>query len=215
RKFGRDDVVKIESLLPLTGGDGKYTRDYEYICGKGDLNECNGIEAPLTITTSKGEETFDFYYVVSSEFPKIPRCLLGTVSEDFTNSAPTLMGIDMDGDGFIAAFDCDDTNGDVNPLAAEVEGNDVDENCDNSLTSVVELVAYGISIGPNPNQGLFRVITPDYRTYDLVLYNLSGQVVRRVAGSGELVVRDLVSGTYLVSIRNNGHLLGSEKIIVL
>lgn len=230
-RFGPDEDGNMKELLPsfqlragLRPGDGitapcgpysgKYTRDYEYVCGKGDLNECNGIEASVTLNTSKGRETFDFFYVVSSTFPQIPRCMLGTVSTDFGNGEPVLTGPDLDNDGFIAEFDCDDTDPTINPLAEEIEGNDVDENCDDSLTSTRELSLEGISIGPNPNQGTFWVNTTTNQNYELRLYALSGQLIRRLNGNGQLVFREVPRGVYLVSVRAGGRLLGSSKIMV-
>ncbi|HSL56510.1 MAG TPA: MopE-related protein [Acidimicrobiales bacterium] len=51
-----------------------------------------------------------------------------------TISAGVCVQSDLDGDGFtVEAGDCDDTDPTVNPDAAEVVGNDVDENCDGSL----------------------------------------------------------------------------------
>ena len=59
--------------------NGKYTNDYEYISGLGDLDECNGIEANITIS----DDTFSYYYVITDYFPVIPRCISGTPSYDF------------------------------------------------------------------------------------------------------------------------------------
>ena len=42
----------------------------------------------------------------------------------------TAVDLDVDGDGFDAGEDCDDTRADVNPGAAEVAWNEVDEDCD-------------------------------------------------------------------------------------
>ncbi|MEM9258765.1 MAG: sulfatase-like hydrolase/transferase [Bacteroidota bacterium] len=231
-RFGPDEDGNMKELFPsfqlrsgLRPGDGivepcgpytgKYTRDYEYICGKGDLNECNGIEAAVTIPTSQGEETFNFYYVITSDFPQIPRCLLGNVSEDFENSAATLMGEDRDQDGFIADFDCDDTNPNINPIAAEIEGNQVDENCDGTLTSVYDLALAGVSIGPNPNEGNFWVKTPRNKTYELQLTTVNGRMVRQVSGNGQFTFQELPGGTYTLSVTSGGRFLGTSKVIVL
>lgn len=64
--------------------DGKYTNDYEYVSGLGDLDECNGIERSITLTTQAGQtETFNYFYVITEDFPVIGRCLSGTPDNDF------------------------------------------------------------------------------------------------------------------------------------
>ena len=63
--------------------DGRYTRDYEYTSNLGDLDECNGVANTVTITTAIGEETFDYYYVITEDFPQIPRCFSGTPHQSF------------------------------------------------------------------------------------------------------------------------------------
>ena len=64
--------------------DGQYTNDYEYVSGLGDLDECNGIERSITLTTEAGEsETFCYFYVITEDFPIIGRCLSGTPDNDF------------------------------------------------------------------------------------------------------------------------------------
>ncbi|MEM6879476.1 MAG: YHYH protein [Bacteroidota bacterium] len=230
-RFGPDEDGNMKEMFPsyqlragLRPGDGisepcgpytgKYTRDYEYVCGKGDLNECNGIHAEVTVTTSQGEETFDFYYVVTTDFPQIPRCMLGNVSTDFENNSAVLMGQDLDGDGFVGSYDCDDNNPDINPLAEEIEGNDIDENCDGELTSVLDLTSAGISIGPNPNAGTFWVETPTSNQYELQLIATSGQVLQHLTGSGEFIFQGIPVGVYFLNISSQGEYLGTGKIIV-
>ncbi len=108
-KFGPDGSGGITSLEPSyrlkTGerpGDGdsepcgiyngKYTNDYEYVEGLGDLDECNGISRQVSITTdAEGEpETFDYFYVVTDNHPILPRCFSGTPDDSFllNQSAP-------------------------------------------------------------------------------------------------------------------------------
>jgi len=59
--------------------NGKYTNDYEFVNGVGDLDECNGIDRSITL--SKG--TYSYFYVITEEFPVISRCLVGTPNESF------------------------------------------------------------------------------------------------------------------------------------
>jgi len=146
-KFGPDATGQIKELSPsfqLKSGErpgdgivapcgpytGKYSVDYEYVNGLGDLDECNGINATITLETDIGTETFDYYYVITSTFPQIGRCLKGNVSADFENSADPITGVDMDGDGYLSQFECDDTNFDINPSAIDIPNNGIDEDCD-------------------------------------------------------------------------------------
>lgn len=51
---------------------GQYTEDYQFISGSGDLDNCNGV-------TIEGE----YGYVLTKQFPFIPRCLNGTPDPSF------------------------------------------------------------------------------------------------------------------------------------
>lgn len=70
---------------PCGSYNGKYTNDYEYIDGNGDLDACNGIERNITLNTSVGSETFSYFYVITEAFPQIPRCLSGAPDSSFDN----------------------------------------------------------------------------------------------------------------------------------
>ncbi|RNC85300.1 MAG: YHYH protein [Balneola sp.] len=58
--------------------DATYIQDFEYIEGSGDLDECNGRYG---VTPEYPEGTY--YYVITSDFSKIPNCFMGTPSDDF------------------------------------------------------------------------------------------------------------------------------------
>ena len=86
-------VVKLTSSYQLKSGNrpgdgttapcgeynGKYTNDYEYVAGAGDLDECNGIDRNITLSTG----TYSYFYVITEEFPVISRCLTGTPNSSF------------------------------------------------------------------------------------------------------------------------------------
>lgn len=57
---------------------GVYSADFEYVDGLGDLDECNGRTG---VTPEFPEGTY--YYVITEDFPNIPRCFKGTPSQDF------------------------------------------------------------------------------------------------------------------------------------
>lgn len=63
---------------PCGSYDGVYTNDYEYINGLGLLDECNG-RTGVTPEFPGGT----YYYVITDDFPAIPRCFMGTPSTDF------------------------------------------------------------------------------------------------------------------------------------
>ena len=58
--------------------DGTYARDYEFVNGAGDLDECNGRTGP-TAEFPQGS----YYYVVTVAFPYVPRCFAGTFDRSF------------------------------------------------------------------------------------------------------------------------------------
>ena len=62
---------------------GVYTADYEYVEGLGDLDECNG-RAGVTQKSPNGT----YYYVITDEYPGIPRCFVGIPSNDFKLGPP-------------------------------------------------------------------------------------------------------------------------------
>ncbi len=86
-------VVKLSSSHMLKSGDrpgngttapcgeynGKYTNDYEFVNGSGDLDECNGIARDVTLGTG----TYSYFYVITEEFPFISRCLVGSPNASF------------------------------------------------------------------------------------------------------------------------------------
>ncbi len=167
-RFGPDDDGNIKQLQPsyqLRSGlrpgngitepcgpyNGKYTRDYEYLCGKGELDECNGMHQDVTLSTAEGMTTFEYFYVITSTFPQISRCMLGTPSADFNNSANALTGVDADDDGFLDAYDCNDNDPLINPLAIEIIGNNIDENCDGITPSCT------IEVGTTDNAGVYSL----------------------------------------------------------
>ncbi len=90
---GGSGVEQLSSGYALKSGDrpgdgitepcgeynGKYTNDYEWSASNGDLDECNGIDRSVTI----GAETYEYFYIITEEFPVIPRCLVGTPDNSF------------------------------------------------------------------------------------------------------------------------------------
>ena len=63
---------------PCDSYNGVYSNDYEYINGLGTLDEANGRNG---VTPEYPNGTY--YYVITDEFPSIPRYLRGIPSQDF------------------------------------------------------------------------------------------------------------------------------------
>jgi hypothetical protein len=63
--------------------DGAFVEDFEYAPGLGDLDECNGRTGP---TPEHPEGTY--YYVLTEDFPFIPRLLRGTPDPSFRHGPP-------------------------------------------------------------------------------------------------------------------------------
>lgn len=231
-RFGPDENGLLKELTPsfqlkqgLRPGDGieapcgayngKYINDYEFIAGKGDLDECNGVARSIEIETAEGKQTFDYFYVVTSTFPQISRCIAGTPSLDFESNDPgVVIGVDEDGDGFLSEFDCDDTNPDVNPLAGEVLGNDVDENCDGNITSVSDLESNGISLF-SPETGSLKIVNSGGLKLRVKVYTETGVMVADDnTKSKNRTFNNLKSGVYLVNILTDDNSSLSSKVLI-
>ncbi|MFK7796728.1 MAG: YHYH protein [Aureispira sp.] len=63
---------------PCGSYDGVYSNDYEYVSGLGTLDEANGRTG---VTPEYPGGTY--YYVITDDFPSIPRYFRGTPSNDF------------------------------------------------------------------------------------------------------------------------------------
>ncbi len=232
-RFGPDKEGNIKEMFPsfqlksgVRPGDGisapcgsysgKYTNDFGYLAGKGDLDECNGIEASVTLTSAQGEETFEYYYVVTKDFPQISRCIKGNFNDSFISSAGALNEVDADGDGFVTSFDCDDTNASINPFATDNPSTNFDESCGATLsTQDFDLKDLGYYINSNPNDGDFSVISTNLEKYQVQLFSINGQLVLEKTGMGVLEINTITNaGVYVLSILREGILLGTIKIII-
>jgi len=79
-----------------TGGkyDGKFTADYEYVSGSGDLDECNGR---FGVTSEYPQRIYHYY--ITDEFPQLARFWRGTPDQSFRKRGPGPGGFGPGGRG--------------------------------------------------------------------------------------------------------------------
>jgi hypothetical protein len=95
--------------------DGRFTQDFEYVQGAGDLDECNGR---FGVTPEFPAGTY--YYCISAEFPFVARLWRGTPDPSFQKAGgppggrpggfpgrpprlPLFEALDLNGDGILDA----------------------------------------------------------------------------------------------------------------
>ena len=127
-----------------------------------------------------------------------------------------LNDVDEDGDGFVSAYDCDDKNAAINPFATDDPATNFDESCGAALgTRTFDLNDLGYYINGNPNDGNFSVISTNLEKYQVQLFSVTGQFIRKKEGIGVLEIKNIGSfGVYLVRIKSEGKIVGTSKIIV-
>ena len=125
---------------------------------------------------------------------------------------------DEDGDGYgdlamekllcelIAGYvetpgDCDDTNAMIFPGATEILDNDVDEDCDGAdLSAVHDLGEIQVSIFPNPISDLINISVNENLAYEIILFDIGGNVLFSAKNAASIIVGDYSSGVYLLQI---------------
>jgi hypothetical protein len=129
-----------------------------------------------------------------------------------TNTAESVVGIDMDGDGFSTDLDCDDNNSEINPDAEEIPDNGIDEDCDGEdlVTSIYELANSTIRIYPNPTIDLLNIDISGDLNYGASIYNLEGKLI--IATNNERVINLSLFPRGVYSLEIKDHKTG-QKII--
>ena len=130
-----------------------------------------------------------------------------------------LLGIsceDVDSDGFVRAYDCNDNDPNINPFATDNPSTSVDESCGATLgTYKVGLEELGFYINSNPNDGNFSIISTNFDKYQVGLFSISGKRISKKTGSGVIEFKNIGSaGVYILRIAQAGKLVGTTKIVV-
>ena len=63
--------------------DGSFVQDYAYVAGSGDLDQCNGIWL-----VTQDYPAGSYAYVLTADYPVVPRCLSGTPDASFGPFGP-------------------------------------------------------------------------------------------------------------------------------
>ena len=159
--------------------------------------------ADQTIDLNEGET---FYTVVGTEFDATgeDNCDGVTIENDF-NTTATLDAAELPiGENTITW------------TATDIAGNEV--TCSfvvtvNEFVSISELSELGISIYPNPSNGLFTIETTD--NYEITITDISGKVIQQLTMNNEQLTINLIDnavGIYFIKFQNS-EVVKTVKII--
>ncbi|MEO1515395.1 MAG: YHYH protein [Bacteroidota bacterium] len=151
--------------------DGFYVEDYEFLDDDWPLDECNGRFGK---TPEYPEGTY--YYVMTDNWPHIPRCFFGTVIDN----------------SFRNGMNCPSST--------------AEDDCSEEVISSIDQVGeVELTIAPNPTassiQLLFSQADFGSQITQLSIYDLTGKIWYQASNyQQEILLNDLPSGSYFLQI---------------
>ena len=162
---------------------------------------CNGIDDNCNGSVDDGLVFVDYYT---------------DADIDGYGSGTAVSFCDNPGAGFSTTNDdCDDMNAQINPGATEIEGNQVDENCDGEVLSVntIDLI---VEMYPNPTRNQFTVVNTAFHGSELIIYNAQGKLAFKTKMTEDKLMIDCSAwsaGIYMVQMQNAGSIKSATLIV--
>lgn len=189
--------------------DGNYYEDYEYSSANTELDECNGRYG---ITPDYPYGTY--YYVLTDNYPYIPRCFKGT---EVDNSF--LIGPDIACPASNAAANCaPPVYGCMDPFSTNYNPNaNVDDgSCMYTPIRLDENFISKFDVYPNPSSGTITVEVNALGEYNLTIINSLGKIchdVKNTENEVRIQIENLNQGMYIIRFKNEDMFL-SKKFFV-
>lgn len=202
-------VAQCDSHAPMIGyaldGHGIYAQKNENGLEPTDLDACRGHY----------DDTRGYHYHVDyAGENNFINCIYGA----YVTTSGATVTIDADNDGFSLLNDCDDNNAAINANAVEIDGNNIDENCDGIFCTALAthtLAGAAFSIYPNPVSSVLSIDIKGVLDFRLRLFDINGKLVIEQKNQTALSMEQLHNGTYVLEIMDvqSGQRV-MEKILV-
>ena len=201
------NIAQCDEHAPMIGyaldGHGIYAHANEDNTVPNDLDACFGH-----YDATRGYH----YHVDAAGNNNFINCIHGA----YVTQGGSNITIDVDGDGFSLLEDCDDNNAAVNPIAAEIDGNAIDENCDGIFCTILSTLENELGkvviLYPNPMNNVLN-FSADLPILKVEIYDMAGRLINvKTAPDNTIYTNDLKSGNYLVKIYSQNGITNTKII---